>query len=96
MIYKCYVEALKIPRAFQEVLCVTEGNGYKYGNIYPLVGTNNGVHIIREDENGNPYDGLFVTGGIGEGEFNNPDDSGVPSFVSVVDEIPNLIGDSNE
>lgn len=61
-------------------ICVTSGKGYEEGVVYPILGDNNGIHILREDKWGDPYDLLTVTGGIGEGTFNNGDDSGRPSF----------------
>lgn len=65
--------------------CVTSGLGFEKGTVYPILGTNNGIHIFRENDNGHdssdPYDFLACTGGFGDGLFNNWDDSGKPSFV---------------
>lgn len=66
------------------VICVTSGKGFQKDKVYPVLGTNNGIHILREGENGNPYDFIAVTGGMGEGDFNNWDDSGAPSFNGVI------------
>ena len=44
------------------VICVTSGKGFQKDKVYPVLGTNNGIHILRE------------------GDFNNWDDSGAPSF----------------
>ena len=41
-------------RIYEPVLCVKSGKGFKEGNIYPMLGWNNGHHVFREDENGNP------------------------------------------
>ena len=68
-------------------ICVTSGKGFEKGKIYPILGDNNGIHILREDSYGDPYDFLACTGGIGEGIFNNFDDSGAPSFNSLFDEV---------
>lgn len=72
-----------IPRtnmAFDLAICVKSGDGYEKGMIYPVVGFNNGVHVLRHDNADDPYDGLFMTGGIGEGLINPWDNSGTPSF----------------
>lgn len=62
------------------VMCVTSGGGYVAGHEYAAIGWNNGVHILREDADGDVYDFLAVTGGIGDGLFNNSDNSAAPSF----------------
>lgn len=72
------------------VKCVTAGDGFVEGVIYPVLGNNNGIHILREKWHGrtsdpggdssDPYDFVACTGGIGKGIFNNWDDSGSPSF----------------
>lgn len=62
------------------VYCVTSGKGFVEGCVYAQVGWNNGVHILRETEQGDVVDELFCTGGIGKGLFNAWDDSGSPSF----------------
>ena len=66
------------------VRCVTSGEGFEKGVIYPVLGTNNGIHIFREENTGHgatePFDFVAQTGGIGEGTFNNWDSSGRPSF----------------
>lgn len=74
--------------------CVTSGEGFEEGLIYPILGDNNGIHIMREEHLGRkndpggdssePYDLICCTGGIGEGDFNNCNDSGKPSFVQVM------------
>ena len=75
------------------VKCVTSGDGFKKGFIYPILGTNNGVHIMREEiekrdndpfnYNSDPHDFIACTGGVGKGLFNNFDGSGKPSFVPI-------------
>ena len=67
-------------KKYSLVRCVTDGDGYEKGGIYPQVGDNNGVHILRETATGDVYDGVFQTGGIGKGLFNPWDNSGYPSF----------------
>jgi len=74
----------KTKMAFSLAICVKSGDGYEKGMIYPIVGLNNGVHILRRDNGdtnrADPHDGLFMTGGIGEGMITPWDDSGAPSF----------------
>lgn len=75
------------------VVCVTSGNGFKKGVVYPVLGNNNGVHIMREEyagrtndpggDSSEPYDFLALSGCVGNGEFGNPDDSGAPSFYGI-------------
>ena len=67
-------------RCVELVMCVTSGAGYVAGEIYPIVGSNNGIHICRENEEGDCEDNIFQTGGIGKGIFNSLDDTGAPSF----------------
>ena len=65
-------------------ICVTSGEGFEKGKIYPILGTNNGIHILRRGDDGDPYDFIAASGGIGEGLFNNWDDSGAPSFNEII------------
>lgn len=65
------------------VVCVTSGKGFKKGVVYPVLGYNNGIHILRENSDGDPYDFIACTGGAGVGESNNFDCSGKPSFNSL-------------
>lgn len=70
--------------------CVTSGAGFVEGVIYPVLGDNNGIHIMRKEwrnatndpggDSADPHDFVAFTGGIGKGIFNNPDNSGKPSF----------------
>lgn len=69
---------------FTPVLCVTGGDGYEEGKVYPMMGWNNGVHILRVDEFGDVIDREFCTGGYGKGLFNCFIGWGYPSF----DELP--------
>ena len=72
------------------VKCVTSGDGFEKGVIYPVLGNNDGINIVREKwagrtndpggDSSDPYIFLACTGGAGEGIFNNFDDSGKPSF----------------
>ncbi len=55
-----------------------------------MLGSNNGVHILRADKHGDVVDGVFCTGGLGEGEFNNFDNTGYPSF-SEAEEMDNML-----
>lgn len=71
-------------KEYMSVVCVTGGDGYEEGKIYPLMGWNNGVHILRVNEYGDVEDREFQTGGVGKGLFNDFDSKGFPSF----DEIP--------
>ena len=64
-------------------LCVTAGDGYEKNLIYPILGWNNGIHIARETPEGDVYDGCFCAGGIGDGCYNDWDETGSPSFVPV-------------
>lgn len=66
---------------FDRVICVTSGDGFEEGCMYVAVGYNNGVHIIRENKEGDPISKVYCNGGIGYGEINNWDESGKPSFV---------------
>ena len=77
---KAKVEELESKAVYTPVICVTSGDGYEEGKIYPLMGSNNGVHILRENQYGDVVDIAFCTGGCGKGLFNNFDDSGCPSF----------------
>lgn len=71
-------------------VCVTSGCGYKEGVVYPILGNNNGIHIMREEyagrigdpggDSSDPVDFVACCGGVGKGELNNWDDSGSPSF----------------
>ena len=71
--------------------CVTSGDGFEEGFTYPILGTNNGIHIMREKwagrindpggDSSDPYDFIACTGGVGDGLFNNFDGSGKPSFI---------------
>ena len=62
------------------VRCVTSGEGFEKGVTYPVLGWNDGINIMRQDANGDPFNFVACTGGIGEGEFNNFNGSGKPSF----------------
>lgn len=75
-------------------ICVTSGDGFEEGVIYPILGDNNGIHIMREKYHGrvndpggdssDPYDFVACCGGIGKGLLNNWNDSGKPSFDPVL------------
>lgn len=65
------------------VQCVTSGEGFERGQIYPQLGWNNGIGIQRVNEAGDCETFLCCTGGIGKGLFNNFDGSGSPSFNEV-------------
>ena len=67
-------------KKYNLVICVTSGEGYEEGCVYPQIGFNNGVNILRESKAGDVYIGLFQTGGLGRGVFNALDNSGRPSF----------------
>ena len=69
-------------REFVEVLCVETGEGFIRGKTYPMLGWNNGVHVLRETENGDIYEKVCCCGGIGKGEINNYDNTGKPSFTA--------------
>lgn len=71
---------MNINLKFEPVICVTGGKGFEEGFVYPLIGWNNGVHIIRESKQGDAIDECFMTGGIGKGMFNSWDEDGIPSF----------------
>lgn len=79
------MKADKVSFGCRFVLCVTSGEGFEKGKIYPLLGTKHGIHILRECHYDNctetdPFDFVACPGGIGDGIFNNWDDSGAPSF----------------
>ena len=78
---------MKIEYGCGFVVCVTSGEGFKKGVVYPAIGHNNGLHILREDSNGDLYDLSVCTGGVGIGEFNTWDDSGEPSFNALDEDI---------
>ena len=65
---------------YTPVVCVTSGDGYIEGCVYPMMGWNNGMHILRQTEGGDVKEGVFCTGGVGRGLFNSWGDSGCPSF----------------
>lgn len=71
-------------KEYTPVICVTAGDGYEKDKIYPMLGWNNGVHILRANETGDVVDREFCTGGYGKGLFNSFSNEGYPSF----DEIP--------
>lgn len=71
---------MEIKLGFGMALCVTSGEGFEKGVIYPIVGWNNGINIVRTDENGDVFIFLACNGGVGKGDLNNFDDSGSPSF----------------
>lgn len=66
---------------FDVVECVESGDGFVEGCVYSSVGTNNGIQIQRENEDGDCVTYVFQTGGKGKGAINSFDDSGKPSFV---------------
>lgn len=72
-------------KSFTIVECVTPGKGYEEGKLYPMGGWNNGVHIMRITEEGDPITECFMCGGIGKGIINSWDEDGVPSFNPVSD-----------
>ncbi len=66
---------------FDFAICVTSGDGFKKGWIYPIVGWNNGAQIVRRKQDNEDYfEGCYQTGGIGKGLFNNYNNTGAPSF----------------
>lgn len=67
---------------FSLALCMESGDGYEEGCIYPILGNNNEIHIVRDD-NGGPYDKVFVSGGIGIGDISSAYDCVNPSFVAI-------------
>lgn len=63
--------------------CVTGGDGFEKGVIYPILSYNNGVHVLRmgnASKGEEPVDFIFGCGGNGEGLINPYDGSGKPSF----------------
>lgn len=84
----CPLECMsKVDRAYTPVVCVTGGDGYEAGKIYPMMGWNNGVHILRTNELGDVVDREFCSGGYGKGFFNSFDDKGYPSFNMINSEL---------
>lgn len=70
--------------AFRTALCVKSNiSVYKAGVIYPVLGWNNGSHVISTTELGNIYDGEMydVDGAKLEGEW---DERGMPQVEFVV------------
>ena len=65
---------------FDIVKCVTGGDGFEEGGLYCVVGWNNGVHVLRENEEGDCYEFLACHGGYGKGIINDFEGSGAPSF----------------
>lgn len=66
------------------VVCVTSGEGFEEGVIYPVLGENNGIHILRvsdpTSDSSEPHDFVACSGGIGKGFYNSWDCTGKPSF----------------
>lgn len=76
---------------FALVLCVTGGDGYEEGKVYPMMGWNNGVHIIRVNEFGDVIDREFCTGGYGKGLFNSFTNEGYPSFDELLSDAVEVV-----
>lgn len=71
---------------FDVVRCVKSGDGYHTGHYYAVVGWNNGMHVLREDEFGNIHEVICFNGGIGIGHINAADNSGAPCFDYMIDD----------
>lgn len=69
------------------VRCVTGDRNFKEGEYYASIGWNNGIGVQYEDQHGNCKTFIGFNGGVGEGELNNPDNSGKPSFEFVTAKI---------
>ena len=65
---------------FRMVICRESGDGFMEGKIYPQMGYNNGIHVVRETDGGDIHEIVCCSGGIGKGDLNNFDNSGKPSF----------------
>jgi hypothetical protein len=72
---------------FNIVKCVTSGNGFKEGSFYASIGWNNGIGVQRNNEQGDCTTMLCISGGVGIGDINNPDNSGRPSFEDIGENI---------
>lgn len=57
---------------FSGALCVRGGHGYKEGNVYPVLGWNNGISVLCEDDKGNVME--LVCHNYGD-EIRDPDDT---------------------
>ena len=68
---------------FDVAKCVTAGNGFEQGHFYATVRYNDEIHILKAGRNGDLENHHFMTGGVGQGLFNNWDSSGAPSFMPV-------------
>ena len=53
----------RFKKTYRECLCLVSSGGFVAGCIYPIVGWNNGLHVITEDKNGEPLDYLLHNGG---------------------------------
>lgn len=58
-----YVKKFQRERKFTEVLCVKGNKYFRSGCIYPMLGWNNGNHVISEDEYGNVIDLILLNYG---------------------------------
>lgn len=76
-----------IELGFDLALCVTSGEGFAAGKVYPVIGWNNGIGIIRADGRGDVFVFRAQNGGIGKGEWNNFNNSGSPSFREISKEV---------
>lgn len=70
----------KEKKNYEIVKCVTSGDGFIAGELYAMLGWNNGHHILREDEYGNIHEFVAHDGGYGVGDLNSQEDTGAPSF----------------
>lgn len=62
---------------FNIVLCTESGDGFESGCLYASIGTNNGIHVLRENEIGDVEDMIYMTAGHYAEAW---DASGKPTF----------------
>jgi len=75
---------------FDIARCTASGKGFIAGDEYAIVGGNNGLHVFRTDENGDPVE--LIIFGCGDSDFDDeghqiggieylaPSDNDVPVF----------------
>ena len=69
----------KIAWEFKPMLCTVSGQGFMEKHAYAAVGSNNGIHVFRENEAGDPVE--IVVHNFGD-TFEPADGSSVPRFIS--------------
>lgn len=54
----------RFKKTYRECLCLVSSGGFVAGCIYPIVGWNNGLHVITEDKTVNHWIICFIMGAV--------------------------------